>query len=185
MSEVTTSEATSSSSGKKRKTESTPPDTYMCSLCGVAGHWIQQCPQKTGSRKKKKKPSNHVPVAGVDPSAEDIDRARELQKIKAPNCFCPGGQASRLKKVKKSTQGGEHSRAIGKYFFFCAKQKDDSTKCRFARPVEDEITPKKQRLCTFFAKNKSCKKGNKCMFSHDVDAFLPDAPVTTTPKTKE
>ena len=90
--------------------------------------------------------------------------------------------ASRLKKVKQSTHGGEQSRAIGKYFFFCAKQKDDSTKCRFARPVEDEITPKKQRLCTFFAKHKSCKKGNKCMFSHDVESFLPDASVKTTPK---
>lgn len=102
----------------------------------------------------------------MDPSKQDIDRAREMQKIKPPKCFC--GQPSRLKKVKRSSSG-EDSRAIGKYFFFCSKAKFDETKCRFARPVEDEIKPKKDRICTFFAKTGFCKKGDKCMFSHDVE----------------
>lgn len=146
----------------KRKT-STPPSDYICSLCNVPGHWIQQCELK---RKKRKKNENHIHVPGVDPSKQDIDMAREMQKIKPPKCFC--GQPSRLKKVKRSSSG-EDSRAIGKYFFFCSKAKFDETKCRFARPVEDEIKPKKERICKFFAKTGFCKKGEKCIFSHNVE----------------
>mmetsp|Transcript_13103 Transcript_13103/g.18287 ORF Transcript_13103/g.18287 Transcript_13103/m.18287 type:complete len:237 (+) Transcript_13103:19-729(+) len=153
------------SAGTKRKT-STPPDGYVCNACQTPGHWIQQCPENK-KRKKNKRNPNHVFQAGVDPSAQDIQGAQRMQKIKPPNCFC--GQTSRLKKVKKSKEGGENSRAIGKYFFFCSKPKDHDTKCRFARPVDDEMTPKKERLCTFFIKNGSCKKGDKCMFSHDVE----------------
>jgi hypothetical protein len=141
----------------------------VCNLCGVAGHWIQQCSEQR-PKKKKKKVSTHVFVAGVDPSPADIEHARELQKIKPPNCFC--GKKSRLKKVKRSnSKGGDQhspSRAIGKYFFFCAKQKSDDSKCQFARPVEDELKPKKERLCTFFLKTGKCKKGDKCMFSHEL-----------------
>ena len=59
----------------------------------------------------------------------------EFQQIKPPKCFC--GQLSRLKKVKKSIAGGEESRAVGNYFFFCNKAKGDESKCRFARPVQD------------------------------------------------
>jgi hypothetical protein len=137
----------------------------------VAGHWIQQCPEN-GPKKKKKKAAAasssstpHVFVAGVDPSEADIKEAREMQKIKPPNCFC--GITSRLKKVKRSSQG-QNSRAIGKYFFFCAKQKSNDTKCQFARPVEDELKPKKERLCTFFKKTGKCKKGDKCVFMHEL-----------------
>ena len=151
----------------KRK-ETTPPDGYVCHKCNESGHWIQQCPLKddnNGSHKRRKK-SNHVPVAGVDPSQADIDAAREMQKIPPPNCFC--GIPSRLKKVKRSNVGGDSSRALGKYFFFCSKKKGDDTACRFARPVEDELMDKKDRICTFWAKNGSCKKGDKCMFSHDA-----------------
>mmetsp|Transcript_31599 Transcript_31599/g.64321 ORF Transcript_31599/g.64321 Transcript_31599/m.64321 type:complete len:272 (-) Transcript_31599:107-922(-) len=152
----------------KRK-ESTPPDGYVCHLCGQAGHWIQQCPSKAdSSNKRQKKSTGHVPVAGVDPSQHDIDAAREMQKIKPPSCFC--GMPSRLKKVKRSAEGGEKSRAIGKYFFFCSKKKGDVTACRFARPVEDEMKPKKDRVCAFWAKNGTCKKGDRCVFSHDAAA---------------
>ena len=151
----------------KRK-ETTPPDGYVCHKCNESGHWIQQCPLKDandGSHKRRKK-SDHVPIAGVDPSQADIDAAREMQKIPPPNCFC--GIPSRLKKVKRSNVGGDSSRALGKYFFFCSKKKGDDTACRFARPVEDELMDKKDRICTFWAKNGSCKKGDKCMFSHDA-----------------
>ena len=55
--------------------------------------------------------------------------------------FC--GVLSRLNKVKRSKEGGDGSRAIGKYFFFCSKKRDDETQCRFARPVEMEL--KKQK----------------------------------------
>ena len=112
------------------------------------------------------KKSGHVPVAGVDPSQADIDAARQMQKIPPPNCFC--GIPSRLKKVKRSNVGGDASRALGKYFFFCSKKRDDETACRFARPVEDELMDKKDRVCSFWARNGSCKKGDKCMFSHDA-----------------
>ena len=47
--------------------------------------YIQVCPtKKTGS--KKRKASDHVPVAGQDPSPEDIERAKELQAIPPPKC---------------------------------------------------------------------------------------------------
>ena len=82
----------------------------------------------------------------MDPSQKDIDLAREYQKIKAPNCFC--GKPSRLKKVKKSNVN-ENSRAVGKYFFFCASRKTENP-CRFARPVKEhrqrkrEVPPKEE-----------------------------------------
>eukprot|EP00980_Cylindrotheca_fusiformis_P001402 scaffold345_cov134-Cylindrotheca_fusiformis.AAC.13 len=145
---------------KKRKT-STPPDGYVCNVCGVAGHWIQQCSKKSNSKRKK---SNHVPVPGVDPSEQDIELARQYQRIKPPNCFC--GRPSRLKKVKKSNVK-EDSRAVGNYFFFCALKKDEQP-CRFARPADDQLKDKKERLCPFFAKSGSCTKGSKCMFSHEL-----------------
>ena len=145
---------------KKRRTTE-PPDGYVCSLCQVPGHWIQQCSLR---KKKRRKKSNHVPIPGVDPSQQDIDLARQYQKIKPPNCFC--GQPSRLKKVKKS-HVNENSRAIGKYFFFCALKKNEGP-CRFARLVDDELKDKKERLCSFFVKNGSCKKGDKCMFRHEL-----------------
>jgi len=154
----------------KRK-ETTPPDGYVCHKCNETGHWIQQCPLKddTGNAnaaKRRRKASDHVPVQGVDPSQSDIDAARQMQRIPPPNCFC--GMPSRLKKVKRShAPGGESSRALGKYFFFCAKPRGDDTACRFARPVEDEVMDKKDRVCTFWSRNGSCKKGDKCMFSHD------------------
>lgn len=146
----------------KRKTTS-PPDGYVCKVCGIAGHWIQQCPDPA-KNKRSRKNTNHIPVQGVDPSKEDIDNARQLQKIKPPNCFC--GKPSRLKKVKRSNVR-EKSRAVGKYFFFC-KLKKTEYPCRFARPVEDELQDKKERLCSFFVKNGSCKKGAKCKFSHEL-----------------
>ena len=56
--------------------------------------------------------------------------------------FC--GLTSRLNKVKRSKEGGDSSRAIGKYFFFCSKKRDDDTQCRFARPVEMEMKKQKK-----------------------------------------
>jgi hypothetical protein len=47
-----------------------------------------------------------------------------------------------LNKVKRSKEGGDNSRAVGKYFFFCSKKRDDETQCRFARPVEMELNKK-------------------------------------------
>jgi hypothetical protein len=97
--------------------------------------------------------------------------------------------------VKKSKEGGEKSRAIGKYFFFCSKPRGDETQCRFARPVDLEINKQKARegaikaakqrlkdakpkkeaakpkqICKFFAKKGECKKGKNCEFSHDVQS---------------
>ena len=119
----------------------------------------------TQKPKKKKQKRNHEPVEGVDPSPKDIDDAKAMQAIKPPKCFC--GISSRIKKVKKSNVK-EDSRANGNYFFFCAKRKDDPTKCKLARPAQDEITPKSARPCPFFLKKGKCKKGDKCIFSHDL-----------------
>lgn len=70
---------------KKRKAESSPPDGYVCRLCSTPGHWIQVCPtKKTGSKRQRK--TDHVPVPGQDPSPDDIERAKILQKIPPPNC---------------------------------------------------------------------------------------------------
>ena len=152
-----------SETNRKRKTTD-PPDGYVCHLCKQAGHWIQQCSLKTANKNRRRK-SEHIPVAGVDPSPEDMERAREMQKVRPPACFC--GIPSRLKKVKRSHEGGDNSRALGKYFFFCSKAKYDVSACRFARPVEDELTPKKERVCSFWSKSGTCKKGDKCIFRHD------------------
>ena len=207
----------------KPKKLSVPPDGYTCKLCQVKGHWIQQCPEKKKSsnnpkKSKPKKNPNHIHRPGIDPSKEDIEKAKALQKLKPPMCFCR--IPSRLKKVKRSfaTYGGtsqknglgtnnsssnnnnnnsnnnygdsnyygngnpneggyvepdyEISRAIGNYFFFCMKKKTDTTKCRFARPVEDhdEVTPRASRICTFFQKTGSCQKGDACAFSHELPA---------------
>eukprot|EP00588_Corethron_pennatum_P006424 CAMPEP_0194288252 /NCGR_PEP_ID=MMETSP0169-20130528/36440_1 /TAXON_ID=218684 /ORGANISM="Corethron pennatum, Strain L29A3" /LENGTH=234 /DNA_ID=CAMNT_0039035203 /DNA_START=99 /DNA_END=803 /DNA_ORIENTATION=+ len=122
----------SSINSTKRK-RSLPPDGYVCAICAITGHWIQQCSQRD-KKSKKSKSSNHVYQTGVDPSERNILEAKELQKIKPPLCFCR--IVSRLKKVKRSN-ADENSRAIGKYFFFCKKKIDDKTKCRFARPLED------------------------------------------------
>ena len=143
-----------------------PPEGYVCKLCHQPGHWLQQCSEykqqkqqqqkkKNNKKKKHKDGTVHVPVPGVDPSRDDIDAAKRLQQLPPPLCLCK--VKSRLKKVKRSfattatipppTSGTftgyvepdyEHSRAIGHYFFFCAKPKKDPTKCRFARPVEQD-----------------------------------------------
>ncbi|KAL7446838.1 hypothetical protein ACHAXM_011490 [Skeletonema potamos] len=138
-------------SANKRK-ESTPPDGYVCRLCSVPGHWIQVCPtKKTGDKHKRKPKSDHVYVPGKDPSPEDIAEAQKMQAIPPPNCFC--GITSRLNKVKRSKAGGDSSRALGKYFFFCSKKRDDETQCRFARPAELELNKMKAR-----AGNKAAQK---------------------------
>ena len=81
--EATMEDATAGTKGKK--VEKLPPDGYVCRLCSVPGHWIQVCPtKKTGS--KKRKATDHIPVPGKDPSAEDIERAKELQAIPPPKC---------------------------------------------------------------------------------------------------
>ena len=115
-----TEEAEATKEGSKKT--STPPDGYVCNLCGVAGHWIQQCDQRDKNRKKKKR-KTHEYQAGVDPSPKDIERAKKMQQIEPPMCDC--GIKSRLKKVKRS-RVTENSRAVGSYFFFCSKKKDDS-----------------------------------------------------------
>mmetsp|Transcript_24435 Transcript_24435/g.48782 ORF Transcript_24435/g.48782 Transcript_24435/m.48782 type:complete len:230 (-) Transcript_24435:57-746(-) len=138
--------------GATKRKESTPPDGYVCRLCSVPGHWIQVCPtKKTGDKKRKRKPSDHVPVPGKDPSPEDVAEAQKMQEIPPPKCFC--GETSRLNKVKRSKTGGDNSRALGKYFFFCSKKRDDETQCRFARPADLELNKMKAR-----AGNKAAQK---------------------------
>lgn len=149
--ELSQSNNDTQSAVNKRK-ESTPPDGYVCRLCSVPGHWIQVCPtKKTGDKRKRKSKSDHTPVPGKDPSPEDIAEAQKMQEIPPPNCFC--GITSRLNKVKRSKAGGDNSRALGKYFFFCSKKRDDETQCRFARPADLELNKMKAR-----AGNKAAQK---------------------------
>lgn len=141
------------------KKESFPPKGYICNLCSVPGHWIQQCPEKPKQRKRKKKTA-HEYVAGVDPSPKDIQNAKQMQQLKPPKCDC--GAPSRLKKVKRS-KVMDSSRANGSYFFFCAKQRDDTTKCNFARPVEEELKTVNDKKCSnFFAKRRKSAGKNTC-----------------------
>lgn len=133
----------------KRKELSTPSDGYVCKICGNGGHWIQQCPEK---KKRKKNKTAHEYVKGVDPSPADIEKAKEMQQLPRPNCYC--GMASRLKKVKKS-KVKEQSRANGSYFFFCSKPRADPTRCTFAKPVEDDQNSSKEKKSSnFFAKKR-------------------------------
>jgi len=62
--------------------------------------------------------------------------------------------------VKRSKEGGDTSRAIGKYFFFCSKKRDDETQCRFARPVEMELN-KKNKNADSGAKKGKAQSGPK------------------------
>ena len=137
------------------KKTTTPPEGYVCKVCGVPGHWIQQCSQKTKSKKRKSSEQNHEYREGVDPSPKDIEHAKKMQQITPPPCDC--GDRSRLKKVKRSNVT-ENSRAVGSYFFFCAKKKDDPTKCNFAKPVEEaNKTKQDKRQSNFFAKRRKEK----------------------------
>jgi len=158
MTEVTENIDTVDSSSKKNKNkkETTPPEGYVCNLCGAAGHWIQQCSQRDKINKKKRKPSGqsqqHEYRPGVDPSPKDIEDAQKMQALEPPMCDC--GIPSRVKKVKRSKKT-ENSRAVGAYFFFCTKKKDDATKCNFAQPVEElHKTDKDKKQANFFAKKR-------------------------------
>ncbi|CAB9498291.1 expressed unknown protein [Seminavis robusta] len=136
------SKDTSSDDTKKPKKTTEPPDGYVCNLCKITGHWIQQCPtRKQHNKRKRKTTTTHQP--GVEPSPKDIERAKKMQAIPSPPCDC--GETSRLKKVKRS-HVTEHSRAVGSWFFFCAKKKDDATKCNFAKPVEEVQRDKKEKV---------------------------------------
>eukprot|EP00941_MAST-03F_sp_MAST-3F-sp1_P005086 g5086.t1 len=44
---------------KRQTTFPPPPDTYTCNMCGVKGHWIQQCPQRGGGSSNAP-PANYV-----------------------------------------------------------------------------------------------------------------------------
>lgn len=200
MTEGSYADADADADNERKRKLSTPPDGYTCSLCGIPGHWIQQC-TKSGKKRRKKETTkttstNRQFIAGIEPSPQDIDRAREMQRIPPPLCYC--GKTSRIKKVKQSRVSRD-SRAIGNYFFFCAERRDnhnDQPKCRFARPVEEQLkllkdrdcpTGKQQltaepirkptataptptsstcKPCKFFTQHGSCKKGDACKFSH-------------------
>jgi hypothetical protein len=149
---------------KKKKGSNPPPAGYVCNLCKEPGHWIFKCSQrsKTGTttttsnnnNKKRKKNPNHEYQQGIDPSEKDIEQAKKMQQIKPPPCDC--GIPSRIKKVKRSKVNPENSRAVGAYFFFCTKKRDDPTKCNFAQPVEEclEKTKEKKMQANFFAKKR-------------------------------
>jgi exopolysaccharide biosynthesis protein len=150
-----TETTTTSSATNGDKTKTSPPDGYVCNLCGVSRHWIQQCSQKKTTKKRKSSSSEHKYQEGVDPSPKDIEQAKKMQQLTPPPCDC--GVKSRLKKVKRS-HVTENSRAVGSYFFFCAKKKDDPTKCKFAQPVEEVKKTKKDKLqANFFAKRRKEK----------------------------
>lgn len=139
------------SDSKRTKELSVPPEGYVCKVCGVPGHWIQQCTEKKHNKKRKKNP-NHEYRPGVDPSPKDIEEAKQMQAIVPPPCDC--GIKSRVKKVKRSKVTA-NSRANGSYFFFCSKHKDDVTKCNFAQPVtEIQKTEKDKLQANFFAKKR-------------------------------
>ena len=166
--ESTTAPTTSSAEWKKdnRKHTTVPPDGYICKLCSTPGHWIQQCPDRTQQSQKKRKqhqdttttPHSYQP--GIEPSPQDIARARALQALVPPSCEC--GIPSRLKKVKRS-RVTEGSRANGKYFFFCSKRKDDRTKCSFAQLVVEDDNSQQQQTkahAHFFANKRRRSKAD-------------------------
>jgi Zinc knuckle len=163
--------STAESPEATKKNKADPPPGYICNLCKEPGHWIYKCSQRgkttqtaaassatSTSKNKKRKKNNphHEYQPGVDPSEQDIEEAKKMQQIKPPPCDC--GIPSRVKKVKRSKVAPEKnsSRAIGAYFFFCSKKRDDATKCNFAQPVEElvEKTKKKKAQANFFAKKR-------------------------------
>jgi hypothetical protein len=156
MAKENTDQTDAPTSSERKKKATVPPEGYVCKLCSVPGHWIQQCseegPPTNKSEKKKRKSSEHEYQPGVDPSPQDIERAKNMQQLKPPECDC--GTPSRLKKVKRS-KVAEKSRANGSYFFFCAKKRGDETKCNFVQPVVDiKKTEKEKNQSNFFAKKR-------------------------------
>ena len=147
------------------------PDGYVCAACKEAGHWIYDCSQY--KKKKKKKASNHEFQAGVDPSPEDIERAKRMQmEMKeltktAPNCFC--GLPAKMRKCIRTED--ESSRAKGVMFWWCNKDKWDEGACKFARPVTQ-----KKKVCQFWkvGDSTSCKKGSACKFWHEGEVEVTD-----------
>jgi hypothetical protein len=154
------------------------PDGYVCSLCHAPGHWISDCSQF--KKKKSKKQTNgdgtaaHTPISGQDPSEEDIERAKAIQrkmvhmnKLKPPDCFC--GLPSRKARINEKNKKEIDQRARGKWFWFCSKTKGDYTKCKMARVIEerDEEGARVKKVCTFWAQDQTCRKGANCSFLHE------------------
>jgi len=134
------------------------PSGYICNICSTSGHWVFDCAQYVPKRTRKKKKTEHAYVEGIDPSPEDIAKAKEMQKsmrvnVKAPNCFC--GLPSKMRKCLRTED--ENSKALGVMFWWCNKDKWDEDRCKFARRVDQGG----RRVCKFWRETGGCKKGDE------------------------
>jgi len=119
---------------------------------------VFDCAQYVPKRTRKKKKTEHAYVEGIDPSPEDIAKAKEMQKsmrvnVKAPNCFC--GLPSKMRKCLRTED--ENSKALGVMFWWCNKDKWDEDRCKFARRVDQGG----RRVCKFWRETGGCKKGDE------------------------
>ena len=137
------------------------PDGYVCKACDERGHWIQACPfrkKKDSTTSSSKRPAEEVTdgefvikKAKVDgplkppkklkikdirfrePTADDIAKAKAMMPIinpkDAPSCDC--GAPAGCRKLRK-----KESPAYGKMFWWCAKAKDDATRCKFVKKAD-------------------------------------------------
>jgi len=137
------------------------PDGYVCKACDVKGHWIQACPFrvkkniaatsekrlaeeapeeefviKKGNADGLTKPPKKLKIKESrfrEPSAEDIAKAKAMMPIinpkDAPMCNC--GAPAGCRKLRK-----KESPAYGKMFWWCAKRRDDATRCNFVKKAD-------------------------------------------------
>jgi hypothetical protein len=123
-----------------RKAPAKPvPDGYVCKACNEKGHWVFDCKFKVKKRKvieddaDEKQEVKKITIESSkfrQPTAIDIKRAQEIMPVirqsEAPKCSC--GEIARARKNRKQGSTG-----YGLMFWWCAKSKDDETRCNFAK----------------------------------------------------
>lgn len=115
------------------------PDGYVCKACNEKGHWVYDCTFKVKKRKvieEDNTPPNEVKKITIDgdkqrePSRIDIIQAQEIMPVirvsETPKCDC--GESARARKCRKKDSTG-----YGLMFWWCAKSKNDETRCQFAK----------------------------------------------------
>mmetsp|Transcript_21858 Transcript_21858/g.28545 ORF Transcript_21858/g.28545 Transcript_21858/m.28545 type:complete len:135 (-) Transcript_21858:35-439(-) len=116
------------------------PEGYVCKACNEKGHWVFDCKFKVKKRKvdmvKDETPSSKVEKITINsdkqrvPSRQDIIRAQEIMPVirvsEAPTCIC--GDKARARKCRNKESTG-----YGLMFWWCAKSRNDETRCNFAK----------------------------------------------------
>ena len=160
---------------KKKKKTKPPPDTYVCRLCGIKGHWLWQCSEKSGEERKRKGEGEGEREAAL--AAADRDGFREtndatngvfpnpteettLQRATSLHINISAVSTKRHTAQKKAKQ--ERALVLCKFFMDGACHR--GANCTFSHSG----TPtKKKDPCRFFIGG-HCSKGAECLYNHHL-----------------